>query len=127
MNKLLWVLQILLALVYLAHGWMLITPPASLIDTMNEAIGPNFRIFIGVSEVLASIALIVPGLTGIMPGLTTAALAGLMIVMISAAVFHLQRGENSSAASSVVLLAIITFVAYERWRVHPLATRRAAA
>jgi len=127
MNKLLWVLQVLLALVYLAHGGMLIFPPASLIDIINQSIGPNFRVFIGVAEVCASVGLILPGLTGILPSMTVAALAGLIIVMVSATIFHLSRGENSSAVSSCVLLAIVTFVAYERWKVHPLTTKRTAA
>jgi hypothetical protein len=125
MNKLLWGLQIFLALVYLAHGYILLFPPASMIDMMNQAIGPNFRVFIGVAEVCASIGLILPGLTGVAPGLTVAALAGLVIVMVSAAIFHLMRGENSSAVSSCVLLAIILFVTYERWKVHPLKSRAA--
>jgi hypothetical protein len=120
LNKLLWILQVLLALVYLAHGAMLLFPPASMIDLMNQAMGPNFRVFIGVAEVLACVGLILPGLTGIMPGVTIAALAGLIIVMVSATIFHVQRGEMSSAVTCVVLLAIIAFVAYERWKVHPL-------
>ena len=51
--------------------------------------------------------------------------AGLMVVMISATIFHLARGEVSSAATTAVLLVMATFVAYMRWRVVPIRTRLA--
>ena len=78
----------LLAVVFLAHGTFLLVPPASMIEQMNAAMSPAFRIFIGVSEVAAAIGLTVPGLTRVLPWLVPAAAAGLMVVMISATVFH---------------------------------------
>jgi hypothetical protein len=39
-------------------------------------------------------------------------------------VFHLARGEVSSAITTVVLLAMATFIAYMRWRVAPIRPRR---
>ena len=125
MNIVLWILQVLLALAFFAHGWMLLAPPANLIEQMNAVMSTWFRIFLGVAEVLAAIGLILPGLTRIMPGLVPAAAAGIMVVMISATVLHLQRGEISSAVTTAVLLAIATFVAYMRWKVLPI-SRRAA-
>ena len=47
-----------------------------------------------------------------------------MIVMICATVYHLMRGEVSSAVVTFVLLALATFVAYMRWRVAPIRARR---
>jgi len=124
MNITLWVLQILLALAFAAHGWLLLAPPASLIEAMNASMSTGFRLFLGVAEVLAAIGLILPGITRIMPGLVPAAAAGIMIVMISATIFHLRRGETSSAVTTVVLLAIATVVAYARWRVRPIPPAR---
>jgi hypothetical protein len=46
-----------------------------------------------------------------------------MIVMICATVFHLTRGEVSSAITTFVLLTMATFVAYLRWRVLPIRPR----
>jgi len=46
-----------------------------------------------------------------------------MIVMISATIFHLMRGEVSSAITTVVLLAVATFIAYMRWRIAPIRPR----
>jgi len=126
MNILLWVLQVLLALAFLAHGWMLLSPPAAIADQLNASIPRWFQLFIGVAEILAAVGLTLPGLTRIQPWLVPCAAAGIMIVMISATVLHTVRGELSSAATTAVLLAVATFVAYMRWRVAPIRPRRVA-
>jgi uncharacterized membrane protein YphA (DoxX/SURF4 family) len=126
MNILRWVLQVLLALAFFAHGWLLLSPPATMVDQINAAIPRGLQLFIGVAEVLATVGLTLPGLTRIQPWLVPCAAAGIMIVMICASVFHLMRGELSSAATTVVLLAVATFVAYMRWRVAPIRPRRVA-
>ena len=126
MNILLWVLQSLLALVFLAHGLMMIIPPEAVAAQMNAALPRWFQLFVGISEVVAAVGLTLPGITRIQPWLVSAAAVGLMLVMISATVFHLQRGEISSAIVTLVLLAMSTFVAYMRWRVMPIRPRAAA-
>jgi len=125
-NLSLWVLQALLAMAFLAHGWVLLFPPVSMIAQMNAAIPRGLQIFIGVAEVLAAVGLTLPGITRIQPWLVPCAAAGLMIVMISATVFHAMRGEMSSAATTAILLAVATFVAYMRWRVMPIRARTVA-
>jgi uncharacterized membrane protein YphA (DoxX/SURF4 family) len=126
MNVLLWVLQVLLAVAFFAHGWIMLFPPASLVAQMNASIAPALRIFIGVAEVVAAFGLIVPGATRIQPWWVPCAAAGLMIVMISATVLHTVRGEYSSAITTAVLLVMVTFVAYMRWKVMPIQPRTAA-
>ena len=126
MNRLLWVLQVFLALAFLAHGLMLLFPPAAIVDQMNAALPRWFQLFVGVAEVLAAVGLTIPGLTRIQPWLVPAAAGGVMIVMVSATVFHVARGEMSSAATTVVLLAMATFVAYMRARTAPIRSRTAA-
>ena len=123
MNIVLWVLQVLLAVAFLAHGLMFLFPPADLVAVMNASIPPAFRLFLGVAEVLAAIGLTVPGFTRRMPWLVPAAAAGLMIVMIGAVILHASRGEVSSAITTACLLALLTFVAYQRWRVRPIVPR----
>lgn len=81
----------------------------------------------GVAEVLAAIGLTLPGLTRILPWLVTWAAAAIMFVMVSATIYHIVRGEMSSAAITFLLLVMATFVAYMRHRVLPIAARRAAA
>jgi putative oxidoreductase len=126
LNITLWVLQVLLALAFLAHGLLMLFPPASMVAQMNAAIAPALRLFIGVAEVLAAVGLTLPGITRVQAWLVVAAAVGLMIVMVCATVFHLARGEVSSAATTVVLLALLSFVAYMRWKVSPLLPRRVA-
>ena len=126
MNITLWVLQVLLAVAFFAHGWIFLFPPASMVEMMNASISPAFRLFLGVAEVLAAIGLTLPGLTRILPWFISCAAAGLMIVMISATIFHVMRGEVSSAITTAILFVVITFVAYMRWKVLPIAPRHVA-
>ena len=125
MNIMLWVLQVLLALAFLAHGLLFLFPPAAMLELM-KFIPAAFRIFLGVAEVLAAVGLTLPGITRIQTWLIPCAAAGVMIVMISATVFHIARGEISSAITTAVLLLVATFVAYMRWKVMPIMTRKIA-
>ena len=122
-NIALWVLQGLLAALYMWHGWFMIAPPAEMVAMINAQLGAGFRMFIGVAEVLAAIGLIAPGVTRILPSLTALAAAGLMIVMGSATVLHLSRGETGSAISAAVLFVLVAVVAYARWKVQPIVPR----
>src|SRR5947209_2280408 len=125
MNVTLWVLQVLLAVAFLAHGWIFLFPPADMVELMNASIPPAFRIFLGVAEVLAAVGLTLPGITRVLPWLIPCAAAGLMVVMIGATILHTVRGEVSSAITTALLLVVLTFVAYMRWKVRPIAPRRA--
>jgi hypothetical protein len=123
MNIVLWVLQVLLAAAFLAHGIMFLAPPPDIAVLMNAMLPRWFQLFLGVAEVLAAVGLTLPGLTRIQPGLVPAAAAGVMIVTVSATILHLARGEYSSAVTTFVLLLMATFVAYGRWRRLPIAPR----
>ena len=126
MNIVLWVLQVLLAIAFFAHGWMLLSPPPEIANLLNASLPRWFQLFLGVAELLAAVGLTLPGLTRILPWLVTWAAAGVMFVMVSATIYHVVRGEISSAAITLLLLVMATFVAYMRHRVLPIAARRAA-
>ncbi|MET0165929.1 MAG: DoxX family protein [Vicinamibacterales bacterium] len=126
MNIVIWILQILLALAFLAHGWLFLSPPAEILDQMNASLPRWFTLFLGAAEVLAAVGLILPGITRILPGLVAWAAVGIMIVTASATVFHVARGEISSAATTLVLFGMATFVAYMRYRVMPIPAARTA-
>jgi hypothetical protein len=119
-------LQVLLALAFLAHGLLLLMPPADIASQMNASLPREFWVFLGIAEVLAAVGLTLPGLTRIKPWLVVWAAGGIMIVMVSATVYHLGRGEFSSAAITFLLLVMATFVAYMRLRVLPIGVRRLA-
>jgi uncharacterized membrane protein YphA (DoxX/SURF4 family) len=124
MNILLWVLQVLLALAFFAHGLLFLFPPAAFVEQMNASLPRWFQLFVGVAEILAAVGLTLPGLARIQPWLVSWAAAGIMIVMIGATIYHVARNEVSGAVTTAVLLAMATFVAYMRWRVAPIQQRR---
>jgi hypothetical protein len=127
MNIVLWVLQVLLALAFFAHGWMFLFPPASVVEQMNALLPRWFQLFLGVAEILAAVGLTLPGLTHVKPWLVTWAAVGIVIVMIAATILHLMRNELSSAVVTFVLLGLAIFVAYMRARVLPIQPRGRAA
>ena len=92
---------------------------------LNESLPRWFQLFLGVAERLAGVGLTLPGITKIKPWLVVWAAGGIMIVMVSATVWHVVRGEISSAVVTLVLLAMATFVAYMRLRVRPIPSRAA--
>ena len=126
MNSVLWVVQVLLAAAFLAHGWLFLSPPPEIAVQMDASLPRWFSLFLGVAEVAAAVGLTLPGLTRILPWLVTWAAGGVMIVTASATAYHLMRGEMSSAAITLGLLAMATFLAYMRHRVLPIGVRRAA-
>lgn len=124
MNITLWILQVLLAAAFAAHGWMLVSPPPELVDVINESLGVGFRYFLGTAEIAGAIGLLVPALIRKLPWLTPLAAACLAFVVASATVLHLTRGEYSSAGTTVMLFILAGFVAYGRWRLRPITPRQ---
>jgi hypothetical protein len=127
MNIVLWILQVLLAAAFFAHGWLFLWPPPEVAVQMNASLPRWFQVFLGVAEILAAVGLTLPGMTRVMPWLVWWAAAGIMIVMVSATVFHVARNEMSSAAVTLLLLAMATFVAYMRLKVLPIRARNVSA
>ena len=126
MNIVLWVLQVLLAIAFAAHGWLFLSPPADIVEKMNASLPRWFQLFLGVAEELAAIGLILPGVTRTKPWLVPLAAAGIMIVLASATVYHLVRSEMGSAVITLVMFVLATTLAYMRWRVLPIQSRRPA-
>ncbi len=125
MNIVVWILQVLLAIAFFAHGWLFLWPPAELVAQMNASLPRWFQLFLGVAEVMAGVGLTLPGLTRILPWLVIWAAIGVAIVTVSATAFHLARGETTSAMITLVLTGIAGFVAYARSRVVPISVREA--
>jgi len=112
---LLWIIQGLLALVFMFAGVMKFVMP---IEEMTKQVPlPGlFLRFIGVAEVLGAIGLILPGLLRIRPGLTPLAAAGLAIITVGATVVTLMIGGGATALFPLVVALLSAFVAYSRWR-----------
>ena len=69
MNAMLWVLQAVLAVVFLLHGGMFLAPPPDIARMMNASLPRWFQIGLGLAEIAGGVGLILPGLTRIMPWL----------------------------------------------------------
>ena len=119
MNRLLWIVQALLALLFLlAGGTKLVMSAAEL--TGQTSIPAGFLRFIGVLEILGALGLVLPGVLRIRTALTPLAAAGLSIIMIGAVVVTIQTMGAAVATLPFVTGALALFVAYGRWRLAPL-------
>ena len=126
MNRLLWVVQVLLALLFLfVGGAKLVMSAAEL--TAQTPLPAAFLRFIGVMEILGGLGLVLPGTLRIRTTLTALAAAGLSIIMIGAVVVTIQTMGSALAALPFVTGALTLFVAYGRWRLAPLDAPRATA
>ena len=125
-NTIAWILQGLLALVFLVHGILYAVGPEPLVRPMREqgkwppAIPRWFRSLIGIAELLAAVGLVLPGLLHLFTFLTPLASAGLMIVMFSASIYHVRRMEAAALPVVGTLLILTAIVAFVRWHVAAL-------
>ena len=119
MNYALWIVQGLLALVFLFAGGVKLVMP---IEEMTKQVPlPGlFLRFIALCEVLGALGLVLPGLLRIRPGLTPLAAAGLTIIMIGATVVTLMTADIATALVPLAVGLLSAFVAYGRWRLAPL-------
>lgn len=127
MNIALWILQVLLAAVFAAHGWLLVAPPPDLLEIINRELGVGFRLTLGVAEILGAVGILLPGITRVLPRLTEVSAACFAFVSLSATIWHVSRGETSSAVITTALLVLAAFVAYGRWRLQPIRPKQVAA
>lgn len=124
----LWVAQIALALMFGMAGVMKSTQPIEVLAQQlvwPGAVPAAMVRLIGISELLGAIGLVLPAATRIQPRLTPLAAAGLVTVMVLAAVFHLTRGELAGIGVNAVLGAIAAFIAWGRLRKAPIPARGA--
>ncbi len=118
MTYALWIVQALLAALFLFAGGMKLVLP------LEKMTGPVtlpglFLRFIGVAEVLGAIGLILPALLRIRPGPDAPGRCGLVIIMIGATVVTLAGGDVVPALIPLVVGLLVAFVAYGRWRLLP--------
>lgn len=120
MNIALWAAQGLLAAMYLMAGSKKAFQPAKVrIDPRMiwaHDRTDNFIRFVGTSELLGALGLILPVVTGILPWLTPLAAVGLALIQLLA-IFtaHLPRKEFNVIPVNVVLLMLAVFIVVGRW------------
>ncbi|HVO31212.1 MAG TPA: DoxX family protein [bacterium] len=113
-----WVVQGLLILAFGMAGTVKSTQPLAALATQmpwtTQVPGWLVR-FIGISELLGAIGLLLPAATRILPVLTPIAASALVVVMVLAAGFHAMHGEPQMMAPSIVLGLLSAFVAWSRF------------
>ncbi len=119
----LWSAQIALAIVFVLAGGMKVSASSAELAKMAPSFPLALLRFIGIAELAGSIGIILPALTRIAPVLTPLASSGFVIVMASAGVLHLVRGQFGELAIVVVIGALAYFVAWGRFKRAPIARR----
>lgn len=122
MSILLWVLQILAALLYAASGSMKVFT----IDKLSQQV-PSFGalpkrawIALGILELVCTIGLIVPSALGFLPALTVVAAAVLALETVVFVWVHVRYRELAPIVLSTVLGVLMAFVAYGRLVLAPI-------
>lgn len=128
MTYALWIVQVLLALLFLFAGATKLVLPLDVLTSMgspNQIVLPGLFIrFIGVVEVLGALGLILPGLLRIKPWLTPLAAGGLVVIMVGATALTMAADGIAAGVVPWVVGLLAAFVAYGRWRLTPHPARR---
>ena len=112
-TRLLWGVQVALALVFLFAGASKLVMSSETLTAHTWLSAPFLR-FIGVAEVLGAFGLVLPGVTGIRRGLTALAAAGLVVIMIGATTVTAAGGDIAPAAFPFVIGLLCLYVAARR-------------
>ena len=122
MDTLIWIIQVLIAVLFVFHGIAMFNPPAAIQESVVKKMGYSlpFLKIIGTLEVLGGLGLILPALTGIMPVLSPLAALGLVIIMIGTAVSHARQGEGKQTVATTVVTLLVVFVAIGRFWLTPI-------
>jgi len=122
MNIALWAVQVLTALAFGGHGWLMtfgLQRMTARVPWVRALPAPFVRL-LGVLEILGAIGVVIPAATGVLPSLTVAAAGGLVAMMLLAILFHITRREWPNIGLNLVLGALAFAVAYGRLVIEPL-------
>lgn len=110
----LWVVNILLALAFLAAGSMKASRSKEALAAAGMAWTEDFSAgaikAIGVAEVLGAIGLVLPLLTDVAPILTPIAATALALTMAGAVVVHVRRKESAAPALVLGALSVVSAI-----------------
>lgn len=127
LNVALWVVQGVLALLFVGTGlWKFLTPVEQLAGKMPwmGQVSPGFLYMTALFDTLGGLGVLLPSATRIKPGLTVLAALGCAALMGGAIVFHFSRGEGANTPFNFVLVALSFFVAWGRRTKAPIAPRQ---
>jgi uncharacterized membrane protein YphA (DoxX/SURF4 family) len=116
MNLTLWILQGVLAALFLFAGGVKLVMPADELVKQAPQLSAGFLRFVGVLEVLGGLGLILPRWLRVKPGLTPVAAVCLVGIMIGAVVVTVMTNGPAMAVLPGVVGLVLLFIAYGRWR-----------
>lgn len=126
LNVMLWIAQVLLAVAFMAAGFMKLTTPIPDLAKMMPWTGQlptTFVRFVAVVDLCGGIGILFPALMRIKPSLTVLAALGCSVLQVLATIFHLSRGEAMLTPLNFVLLALSVFVLWGRSKKAPILPR----
>lgn len=119
MNNALWVIQVLLALVFVLPGWGKIGSSVSQ-HIADGHIKPGESVWpirmLGVLEWLGCIGILLPWWTGIAPVLTPVAAVGFCLIMVAGMITHYRRKEYRMLPMLLLIFSLAAVVAFYRFK-----------
>jgi len=129
-HVLLWIAQILLSITLIWAAFVKLIQPIEQLEIMwpwTGDIPPAMVRLTGVIDLLGALGVLLPSLFRFKPILTPLAAIGIVLLMVSASVFHIYRGEASQIGFNIVFGVIAAFVAYGRTKIAPIKQRQSHA
>lgn len=126
LNISLWAVQIILAAMLIMAGTMKSTQPIEKLAAMlpwADQVPAWLVRFIGASEFLAAVGILLPSILRIQPKLTPLAASGIVVIMILAIGFHVSRGEASMIGINIFIVAAALFIAWGRFLKAPIVAK----
>lgn len=116
MNTTLWIIQGILATVFILSGLIIILFKNKLASKLSwlKEYSPDMVLFICLSKIAGAIGLILPMYLNVLPILTPIAALGLASIMILAIAYHFRKKEYKDLPATILFLALSLFVAYHR-------------
>lgn len=122
----LWGVQVLLAAMFIISGFMKASMPVEKLSAMlpwANSVPVALIKFIGLSELLGGLGLILPSLLRIKPILTIWAGMGLATIMLLAIPFHITRDETSMIGMNAIFMLLSIFVSWGRTKKEPISAK----
>lgn len=123
LNITLWIAQILLAAFFSIAGY---TKATSSVDQLYATINWSKDVhltlvrFIGIMELLGCLGLLLPSILRVKPILTPIAAIAFIMLMFSAIIFHIFRGEASDIRMHLGIILVAAFIAWGRFEKVPI-------
>lgn len=114
LNPILWILQVLTGLLFLYSGYLKLFTPIAQQAAMypwTGQVAPAFLRFTGIVDLLGGIGILIPFLS-----ISIYAASGMVLLMISASVFHISRGESSVIGFNIAIALVAAFIVWGRKR-----------